>query len=151
MKDRSFGFSCFDFRKADFIRMNSYLENVSWETIFEDNPINFGSAFESILLQICHLTVPIKSSFLNPNVKRQKIFSISALKRKQKKVRVKVRALQALNPSSHSLSHLKNTLKNIDNKIKQKLVADREESEAKAISAIKSNPKILLLLCKKIV
>ena len=64
LKDRAFDFSCFNFDKADFTRMEAYLENVSWTTEFESDRDDFSAKFENILLNVCHLTVPIKGSYL---------------------------------------------------------------------------------------
>ena len=41
LKGRDFDFSCFDFSRTDFPRMESYQENVSWTTEFDSNRDNF--------------------------------------------------------------------------------------------------------------
>ena len=60
---RPFSFSWFDFNKADFNRMNAYIENVDWNTIFMEDPENFSKHFEKTLSDICHLCVPLKNSY----------------------------------------------------------------------------------------
>ena len=77
------------------------------------------------------------------------MLSISALKRKQKKVRARVRALAAVNPSSHSLVLLKASLSSINDEIKAKLNSDREISEIKAIAQIKKNPSFFYSYARK--
>ena len=54
-KSRVFGFSSFDFAKADFDRINSYIMNVEWAEILEENPDEFAPKFLEIITQICHL------------------------------------------------------------------------------------------------
>ena len=41
LKGRDFDFSCFDFSRTDFPRMESYLESVSWNPEIDSNPGNF--------------------------------------------------------------------------------------------------------------
>ena len=120
--------------------MNSYIGNVPWENIFEENPDNFSCKLEEILLNICHLTVPLKASFRNSKKKFQRVSSISGLKRKQKKIKGRIKALHAVNPLSHSLIQLETSLIAINDKIKEKLKSARDVSEIKAMAEIKKNP-----------
>ena len=72
LKDREFDFSCFNFDKADFTRMEAYLENVSRNTEFVSDCDKFLAKFENTLLNVFHLTVPIKSSYLNTDDSKSK-------------------------------------------------------------------------------
>ena len=82
-------------------------------------------------------------------VKRKKVFSISALKRKQKKIRVRIKALASVNPSSHSLMQLKASLASINEKIKEQLKRSRDIDESKAIAEIKKNPRFFYSFARK--
>ena len=148
--NRPFGFSWFDFNKADFGRVSSYIENTNWTDMILEDPENFPRHFEETLLNICHLCVPIKKSFTDASQQARKFKSpIAGLKRKQKVLRCRFKAIQAINPQSPRLSVLKTKLENVDASIKSKLSLTRHREEMEAVTAIKSNPRFFYSYAKK--
>ena len=150
VRERDFNFSSFDFRRADYERLNAYLHNVDWDNAFNESPVNFSNVLVATLMQICHLCVPLKRSLLvSQKTKVRQKSGIYNLKRKRKKIKTRIKALQLLNPSSSRLSSLELALSSIDSKIKTQLLAAKEQQELKAISAIKENPGFFFSYAKK--
>ena len=149
-RKRPFSFSCFDFCKADFERISSYIENVDWKNIFENDPDSFSKHFISIITNICHLCVPLKKGFFDEKPKRKKgTFGIRSLKRKQKRLKTRLKALEILNPASTRILSLKLSLENIENQIKSRLSLSRQKEEKEAVAAIKKNPHFFYSFAKK--
>ena len=148
---RPFGFSWFNFNQADFKRMNSYIKNTPWNDMFLQDPNSFGDTFERTLMNICHLCVPLKKSFTETSIKEihKKPSHISGLKRKQKILRCRIKAMQAGNPNSYRISFLKSKLDNINACIKSKLSLERSKEEMKAVANIKNNPRFFYSYAKK--
>ena len=139
------------FNQADSKRMNSYIENALWNDMFFQDPTSFAENFERTLINICHLCVPLKKSFTESSKKetRKKSSHISGLKRKQKILRCRIKAMQAGNPNSYRISILKSKLDNINACIKSKLSLERSKEEMKAVANIKSNPRFFYSYAKR--
>ena len=148
---RPFGFSWFNFNNADFARISSYIQNTNWNEMLIDDPDNFSVNFEQTLINICRLCVPLKSSFTEETNKKphKPKSAITGLKRKQKRLRCRIKALEALHPDSHRISALKLKLDNVNNCIKSKLSLIRQNEEIKAASVIKSNPRYFYSFARK--
>ena len=141
-KDRPFNFSWFDFNKANFAQLNAYIENTDWDSLIINNPNNFAQTFLQTLKKMCLLSVPIKKCFDGSTSKpSKKKCEITGLKRKQKQMRCRLRALEAVDPESSKISMLKSKLTDIDSKIKNKLTLARHKEEKAAVDSIKSNPR----------
>ena len=146
---RPFGFSSFNFKQANFPLMNSYLQNVCWDEMFSEDPDSFPERFELLLLNICHLCVPLKSTSCFKTAKFKKVAGFRALKRRRNKISARIKALLAFNPLSGRLCSLKSTLCNIDAQIKKQLTSHRLKEEAKAIQAISENPSFFYSYAKR--
>ena len=147
-KTKQFGFGSFNFRKADFTRISDYISNVRWhELIKENEPCVFLEQFKKVLINICHLCVPLKSQQpISKNLQegRRKYGStkgISCLKRKEKKLRRKLRSVTNSNPISPKVLSIQSKLLSLKNEIKALINNSRYEQEKQAISCIKANPK----------
>ena len=139
-------FGMFDFYKADFDRLNSYLSNVNWNDIFQSSGSDFATAFKDILFHICHLCVPCKEP-----IKKScnKLKCIQALKRKKKKLQARICALQRNLPSSSFIPSLLNKVEVINSNIKQSILNFNDRAEQKAIDKIKDNPSYFYSYVKK--
>ena len=153
VKKRPFNFSCMNFSKADFGKINSYILNNDWNSIFEESPNDFAQRFMDIIFRICQLCVPIKGLLANGSTNATKVSKkqkgISGLKRKRKIIRSRLRALELHNPLSERIPFLKSSLDNVNSSIKSRLSLHRLKEEQKAVAAIKRNPTFFYNFVKK--
>ena len=148
-KNRRFGFSSFDFKRANFPLLNSYLQNVCWEEMFDEDPENFPPNLETLLKNIFLICVPLKSDICGTLKKSRKIPGLRALKRRRKKLYTRMKALHAVNSMSTRLCSLKSSLCNIDACIKKHLTSHRLREETRAVQAIQRNPAFFYSYAKK--
>ena len=71
------------------------------------------------------------------------------MKRRQKVIKSRIRALECHNPDSERIDFLKSSLDNLNASIKSRLLLNRLKEEEKAVAAIKKNPSYFYSYAKK--
>ena len=133
-------FNSYDFRKADFNKINEGLAKVDWDTLNEGCPNeSFPELFHATVLSICSKYTPLKK-YHNKKQKSRYQKACYAINRKRRKVKTRIKALQHLSPTSNRIEVLKTELIKLEKQAQDKILHCKQFEEKKAIDAIKSNP-----------
>ena len=141
-------FRSLDLHKADFEKINSHLNTIDWDYLKDICSVaEFPELFRLIVLQICMEYAPTKShhsSNTNPHQRHR-----NTLRRRKRKLKPQISALQIKNPESPKLTRLRAEIYDIDKKIQESLTKQNREREGKAILKIIENPRYFFSYAKK--
>ena len=141
-------FRTLNLHKADFTAMDAYFDTIEWDTLRAIcTPQEFPELFRLTVLQVCQMFAPDKSeqcNKTNPFVRERNI-----LRRRKKKIKPQIRAIEARNPTSNKLERLRAEIHDLDNEIKTSIQTQRKNQEDKAVKIIKENPRYFYSYAKR--
>ena len=136
-------FRSLDFNNADFEVINERLHEVDWEDLRSSCTYQeFPALFTDTLFQICSSVVPKKKK---PTGRPR---ALNALRRRKKRLKARLRALEQSNGDPGRISQIKNDIALICYEIKEAIVKRLDQREKNAVSKIKANPKFFYSYAK---
>ena len=145
-------FRAADYHNADFDVINESLRGINWEELWEICDHDSTQYTELLTLTILQVTLahspPKKGPGPHSN-KTNRSRVLTAMKRKQRKLRARIRALKNKNPQSRNLPSLTTEMNLHAYEIQQEILAGLNRKEEKAVKTIKTNPKYFFSYAKR--
>lgn len=142
-----------DYHRADYDGVNMALSMIDWTALkdhCEDD--NDGSMFLELIrltvLQIIIIHSPEKENKIGKK-KSQILRDKYVLKRRQRKLNARIRALKAKNPNSVKIKSLTEKVSMVAYEIREIIMKNINQKEAKAVEKIRSNPKYFYSYAKR--
>ena len=146
--------SQFNFCKANFEKLNEEFANVDWDNLSEINPPEFVDAFYDTIFEVCNRHVPLKakqdgSKSPSDHLNQTTLKSLRSLSRKRRKLKKHLEFLKKFQPHSPSIQVLLNKLKALEVESKDTIIKDKILKERKAVTAMKTNPRLFYSYAKR--
>ena len=135
-------------QKANFEDINSHLSSINWDELKSlCTPEEFPELMRLTVLQTCMLYAPLKSDQsgkVGPHLRHR-----NTLRRRKRKIKPQVEALSRKQPKCPKLIKLRAEIYDIDQKIKESVMTERKDREAKALLTIIENPRYFFSYAKR--
>ena len=142
-----FSFRNLKVHDCDYDEVNGKLKEVNWDLLKNECTMEeFPVLFELIVLQLMCMTAAAKSDGKAGHHKDKIRFPIM---RRRRKLNARLQALVRHNPSSPNIQRLKDKISMIELQLKKISTSRMRKEEAKAVAAIKSNPKYFYSFAKR--
>ena len=149
-------FRAINYHKADFEALDQDLSEVNWyylKELCDEMHDPDGSMFKELIvltvLQVALIHSPPKVRPAGSG-KSKTEKEIISLKMRRRKLNGKIRSLQSRDPSSSNIKKLETEVNLVAYKIRDVIVNQLNENEARAVSNIKANPKFFYSYAKRL-
>ena len=145
-------FRAADYHNADFDAINESLRGINWEELWDICDHDSTQYLELLNLTILQVTLTYSPSKKEPSphsnqTNRSRVLTV--MKRKQRKLRARIRALNHRNPQSRKLPNLTAEVNLLAYEIQQEILNGLNRKEEKAVKTIKTNPKYFFSYAKR--
>ena len=156
----SFGaLNCYE---GDYQKMGSLLDEVNWERLRDcciDSGDDDGSMFMELIrltcLQLALLTCPRKRipdrpcNGAQPTKKKKTNKKKEILRRKKRKLKARIRALEALDPTAPNIKTLSDNVNLLNIEMRDAINEEFNRREMQAVATVKKNPRFFFSYAKR--